>query len=78
MVIFATAMFFSLIGFAAGAFIMYNKIASEETPVGTLRIDESDPDGDYMFLSLNIPVDKVKAKKQAMLRVEVTHCLPQD
>ena len=44
-------------------------IGSIKKPVGTVRIDRSDPDGPYIFLELEIPVAKLETKKRALLRI---------
>lgn len=40
-------------------------------PVGTLRVDTSDPDGPYLFLELHTGVGDVMQQKQVILDVNV-------
>lgn len=42
-----------------------------EDPVGTLRIDTSDPDGPYLFLELHKPVSEVMGQKTVTLEVNI-------
>jgi hypothetical protein len=46
--------------------------------IGTLRVDQSDPnDEPYLFLELSVPVDVVKQQKRVMLDVNVENYLSQ-
>lgn len=47
-------------------------------PVGTLRIDSSDPDGPYLFLELRTDVEFVKQQKQVMVDVNIESYISQD
>ena len=49
-----------------------------DKPVGTLRIDSSDPDEEYMFLELYTHVNNVKNKKQVVLDVSIENYISQD
>lgn len=39
-------------------------------PVGTVHIDRSDPDGTYLFLELEVPVDDLAKKSRVVVQVE--------
>ena len=39
-------------------------------PVGTLRVDSSDPDGPYLFLELDIAPERVKYREYISLKVD--------
>lgn len=45
-------------------------LARIDDPVGTVHIDRSDPDGTYLFLELEVPVEDLAKKSQVMVRVE--------
>lgn len=38
--------------------------------VGTLLIETSDPDGPYLFVDLNVPVDEVGSRKKVSMNVQ--------
>lgn len=69
--------FFLLLGGLIGGTIML-LIVRPDKPVGTLRIDSSDPDGEYMFLELYTHVDNVKNRKQVVLDVNIENYISQD
>ena len=46
--------------------------------VGDLRVDNSDPDGTYLFLELSRPVDFVSRKKYVLLKVNPKSYIPRD
>ena len=39
-------------------------------PIGTLRIDSSDPDGPYLFLELETDPSVIKKEKHILLKVD--------
>ena len=45
-------------------------LAGIGNPVGAVHIDRSDPDGTYLFLELEVPVEDLAKKSQVMVRVE--------
>ena len=53
--------------FFLGVCIILTRI---DDPVGTVHIDRSDPDGTYLFLELEVPVEDLAKKSQVMVRVE--------
>lgn len=56
------------IGFLLGGFFMYALSGGE--PIGTLRIDTSDPDdGPYLFLELSKNPNLIRSKKYVTLKV---------
>jgi len=60
-----------LMGFAVTGLVARKK------PIGTLRIDESDPNEEpYIFLELNQDVGSVRTKKRVMLTVLDKNYLP--
>lgn len=59
-------------------FFAINRARSKKNSIGTLRIDNSDPDdGPYLFLELKTPVDKVKKMSRVSMNVEVSNYLSQ-
>lgn len=54
-----------------GLGIIFSIIVSLHESVGTIRVDNSDSDGPYLFLELNRGVSDVYRKKFVVLRVNV-------
>ena len=49
----------------------YSLAKNQHKPIGTLRIDSSDPDGPYMFLELEaIDLGVIKKEKYVLLKVD--------
>lgn len=47
-------------------------LAASDKPVGTLRVDQSDPDdGPYMFLELETPPENILRRKKVTMNVLV-------
>lgn len=62
-----------ILGLVSG-FILTNLLQSrkkDEEPVGTLRIDETDPDGAYIFLELRKGIPYVEEMRTVQLDVKV-------
>ena len=59
-----------LIGFVVGVIISKIIFRKKENPIGTLRIDSSDPDGPYLFLELSSEPDSIKNEKYITLKVD--------
>ena len=64
-----------IIGIIIGVIMTRKKHTNE--PIGTLRIDSSDPDGPYLFLELSSNVDIVKSKKYVTLKVDTKNYITQ-
>lgn len=58
-----------IIGGAVGFGIA--KIFSRVKPIGTLRLDRSDPDGPHLFLELNADPNTIVYRKHVVLNVNV-------
>lgn len=73
--IFLIGLGFFLIGYASGIKSQktrdesYIKKALPKT-VGTLLIETTDPDGPYLFVDLNVPVDEVGSHKKVAMNVQ--------
>lgn len=66
-----------LIGIIIGCII--SKIVCRDKPVGTLRVDISDPDdGPYLFLELSKGVDVIRRKRNVVLKVNTTSYIPHE
>lgn len=66
-----------IFGVVLGCIAAYLLLQSRS--IGTLRIDESDPDGSlYFFLELSTQPEVVKRKKHVVLRVNPQSYIPQD
>ena len=50
---------------------------AKQNPIGTLRIDSSDPDGPYLFLELSSNVDFIKNKRYVTLKVDTKSYITQ-
>ena len=48
----------------------YSLAKNQHKPIGTLRIDSSDPDGPYMFLELETDPGVIKKEKYVVLKVD--------
>ena len=46
-------------------------------PIGTLRIDSSDPDGPYLFLELETEPNVIKKEKYVTLKVDTRSYISQ-
>ena len=57
-------------------YILFRK--KPKDPIGTLRIDTSDPDGPYLFLELHTPVSEVMKQKQVTLDVNTQSYISQN
>lgn len=70
-----------ILGFIIGGMIVFaiitSKFLKESDPIGDLRIDESDPDGPYLFLELDTDVDLFKHKETVTLKVKAENFIPQ-
>ena len=59
--------FIFIIGIVCGTFISHLLIKKHS--IGTLRIDNSDPDGAYLFLELTADTSSFNKKKRVVLNV---------
>ena len=57
-------------------YVLFHKKSKD--PIGTLRVDTSDPDGPYLFLELNTPVSEVMKQKQVALDVNTQSYISQN
>ena len=57
---------FLICGYVLG----YSFGKKQHKPIGTLRIDSSDPDGPYMFLELETDPSVIKKEKYVLLKVD--------
>lgn len=64
-----------ILGFWIGYLIYHKK---PQDPIGTLRVDTSDPDGPYLFLELHTPVSEVMKQKQVTLDVNTQSYISQN
>lgn len=63
------------IGFGLG-FSFCEKI-DRKAAVGDLRLETSDPDGPYLFLELDRPIDDWYQRRVVLLRVKLKNYIPQ-
>lgn len=68
---------FTMIGFIVGLLFETPK-RYKRRPVGTLRIDNSDPDGPFLFLELITPLENVVSQKQVVVDVNTESYISQD
>lgn len=73
--LFLVGLGFFLLGYASG--IKSQKTRDEKyirdtmpKTVGTLLIETTDPDGPYLFVDLNVPVDEVGSHKKVAMDVQ--------
>ena len=50
---------------------------NKRKPIGTLRVDSSDPDGPYLFLELETDPDFIKKEKYVLLKVDTKSYISQ-
>lgn len=67
--------FIFAVGFLVGCVV--GVVARRRKPIGSLRVDASDPDdGPYLFLELTKPVSDVSKRKRVTLTVDTDDYLP--
>ena len=71
---------FILVGVPVGIAVEYarSKTTSRTEPIGTLRIETSDPDGPFMFLELYKEIGDFLKEKQVVLDVSTENYISQD
>ena len=57
------------VGFIIGIIPLIIVTIHKDKPVGDLVVDGSDRDGPFLFLELNVPLNRVEDKKKVELRV---------
>lgn len=69
-----------LLGLAVGVLlsIIFAKYFLKPKIIGTLRVDQSDPDGPYLFLELNASIEKIIHQKKVVMNVNVKNYISQD
>lgn len=66
------------IGIMIGAAVMFVLTHIPKKRIGTLRVDQSDPDDPpYLFLELDVNVDTVKKQKYVIFDVNVENYISQ-
>lgn len=70
MLLIGLAVIFTAIGMAIHWESVRNR--DRDAYIGTLRVDSSDPDGEYLFLELDKPLAYVKGRKWAIMRVDIS------
>ena len=58
-----------LAGFVIGIIPLLIATIHKDKPVGDLVVDSSDRDGPFLFLELNVPLNRVEDKEKVELRV---------
>lgn len=64
-----------IMGMVLGYVISTHK--SNKKPIGTLRVDSSDPDGPYLFLELATDTDILAKEKYVLLKVDTRSYISQ-
>lgn len=57
------------VGFVIGIIPLFISIINKDKPIGDLVVDGSDRDGPFLFLELNVPLNRVEDKEKVELRV---------
>ena len=60
-----------------GYILGYSLGKNKRKPIGTLRVDSSDPDGPYLFLELETDPDFIKKEKYVLLKVDTKSYISQ-
>ena len=58
-----------LAGFVIGIIPLIIVTIHKDKPVGDLVVDGSDRDGPFLFLELNVPLDRIEVKEKVELKV---------
>ena len=58
-----------LAGFVIGIIPWLLSTIHKDRPVGDLVVDRSDEDGPFLFLELNVPLNRVEDKEKVELKV---------
>lgn len=58
--------------------IIFIKYFLKPKIIGTLRVDQSDPDGPYLFLELNESIEKIIHQKKVVMNVNAKNYISQD
>lgn len=68
----------SIVGTLIGILSTWLAFRMTRRPMGTLRVDQSDPDDEpYLFLELNSNVDAIKKRKYVIFDVNVENYISQ-
>lgn len=59
-----------LCGFAAGSIFEAARNRAKNEPVGTLKVNNSDPDGPYLFLELSTYPEDIMREEYVTMKVE--------
>ena len=57
------------VGFVIGIIPLIIATIRKDKPVGDLVVDRSDEDGPFLFLELDVPLNRVEDKEKVELRV---------
>ena len=57
------------VGFVIGIIPWLLSTIHKDRPVGDLVVDRSDEDGPFLFLELNVPLNRVEDKEKVELKV---------
>ena len=57
------------VGFVIGIIPLFISIINKDKPIGDLVVDGSDRDGPFLFLELNVPLNRVEDKEKVELKV---------
>lgn len=68
LVISCVSMFFC--GFVAGSIFEAARNRAKKEPVGTLKVNDSDPDGPYLFLELSTYPEDIMREEYVTMKVE--------
>ena len=63
----------SIFSYMLGCILGENK----RKPIGTLRVDSSDPDGPYLFLELETDPNAIKKEKYVLMKVDTRSYISQ-
>lgn len=75
MEIFITAIIFMVLGVSTGSVI--TQLILKSRSIGTLRVDNSDPDGPYLFLELETSPDTLEHATYVQMKVNKTNYISQ-
>lgn len=65
-----------LLGYILGAVI--TKLLDYRKPIGTLKVDNSDPDGTHLFLELTTDPNRLESESYVVFKVDKSNYLSQE
>ena len=72
------SVFIFALGLMLGLILSFVFVRRANRPLGTLRVDRSDPDGPYLFLELHTDVATIMDEKKVVFDVDVKNYISRE